>query len=60
MEQIADAKAFFSTRDTTDFNVVLAQEPKEMKTTRRWLGRDADDVSSWLSSHGYLENTVVA
>lgn len=60
MEQIADVKAFFSTRDTTDFNVALARKLEEMETTRRWVERDADDTSSWLSSHGYLEKAVVA
>lgn len=53
-EQIADVNAFFSERDTTAVDAMFSRKLEEMETTRRWVERDAEAVTAWLESHGYL------
>ncbi|KAI9767542.1 MAG: Aminopeptidase 2 mitochondrial [Geoglossum simile] len=53
-EQLDAIKEFFSERSTKGFDQGLAQSLDAIRAKSMWLGRDRDDVTSWLKARGYL------
>lgn len=58
-DQVDDVKAYFATRDTKNYSQLLSQKLEKMEITRQWVENDADNVKSWLESHGYLGEKLI-
>jgi aminopeptidase 2 len=54
-EHIGEIKKFFSERSTKGFDQGLAQSLDAISAKAMWLGRDREDVESWLKARGYLK-----
>ena len=55
--QMSDISTFFANRDTKSFDKIISQELEKIDIRRRWVERDTRDVSEWLASKGFLENS---
>ena len=53
-EDAKDIERFFATQDTAVFSMSLAQTLESVRARAQWVARDAKDVASWLTDHGYL------
>ena len=53
-EHIADVRKYFAGKNTEDYKDVLDQKLERMEIRRRCAERDADNVRTWLASHGFL------
>lgn len=56
-EQISDVRAYFEARDSKEYRQVLDQKLEGMEVRTCWAERDAEDVKTWLLSHGYLDRS---
>lgn len=55
IKQYEEVEEFFKTKNTKGFDQGLAQALETIKSKSNWVSRDAKDVKSWLSEHGYLK-----
>lgn len=56
-EQLKAFEDFFADKDTKGYDQTLANTKDRLKSYIAWTGRDSSDVQSWLSSHGYLDES---
>jgi aminopeptidase 2 len=54
-EQIKVIEDFFAKKSTKGFDQSLAQSMDAIKAKGQWIGRDSEDVKTWLKDHGYLK-----
>lgn len=52
-EQLDRVEAFFKDIDTKAFAQPLAQSKDAIRSKIAWLGRDRDDVATWVKENGY-------
>ncbi|PLB39847.1 M1 family metallopeptidase [Aspergillus candidus] len=52
--QLKDVESFFANKDTKGFDRAVEQSLDAIRAKVHWVGRDRGDVSSWLSTNGYL------
>ncbi|KAF9156775.1 Aminopeptidase 2 mitochondrial [Actinomortierella ambigua] len=60
MERYQQVQDFFSTKDTSGFDRILATCLEGIRRNIMWLERDRQDVEDWLRSNGYLHAGAVA
>lgn len=48
-----DVEAFFKTKDTKGFERIVEQGLDIIKTSAKWIDRDADAIRAWLEKHQY-------
>jgi aminopeptidase 2 len=51
-------KEFFDGKSTKGFTMSLAQSLESIQAKSAWLGRDRDDVASWLKQNGYGSKNI--
>ncbi|KAK0389115.1 hypothetical protein NLU13_2690 [Sarocladium strictum] len=54
-EQLDDVNKFFADKDRTGYERTLEQSRDSIRSKISWLSRDQEDVTSWLSTNGYLK-----
>ncbi|KAF9387458.1 Aminopeptidase 2 mitochondrial [Podila verticillata] len=54
LERYREVQAFFSTKDTSSYERILATCLEGIRKNILWLERDRQDVASWLRVNGYL------
>ncbi|KAJ2899741.1 putative aminopeptidase 2 protein [Zalerion maritima] len=52
-EQLARVEAFFADKKTKGYDQSLAQSLDAIRAKISWLGRDREDVASWVKTNGY-------
>ncbi len=52
-EQLKKVEQFFGDIDTKSFDQPLAQSKDAIRSKVSWLGRDRDDVATWVKENGY-------
>ena len=54
-EQLSQVDKFFADKDTSGYEMALAQSKDSIKSKASWIQRDREDVAEWLRTKGYLK-----